>query len=162
MNRFVEVLTLKFIIQIMQQKQTLKIFHILILADTRFALKINLVNLKTEIDKLHTNKLASAPNDFIKLRNVVKNDVVKKTDYNAKITEIENKIPDISNLPTKTSLTTVENKIPGTNGLVKKTDYNTKITEIENKISDISNLATKTSLTYVENKMPNINGLATN
>ena len=38
--------------------------------------------------------------------------LVKKTDYNAKLTELENKIPDISNLATKTVLNTVENKIP--------------------------------------------------
>ena len=79
-----------------------------------------------------------------KLSNVGKNDVVKKTDYNAKINEIENKIPGISILATKTLLNTVENKIPDASGLVKKTDYNTKITEIKNKIPDISNLATKT------------------
>ena len=38
--------------------------------------------------------------------------------------KIENKIPNISNLPTKTALNTVENKIPDTSGLVEKTDYN--------------------------------------
>ena len=54
---------------------------------------------------------------------------LKKTDYTAKITEIENKIPDASNLATKTALTTVENKIPDADGLIKKTDYNAKITE---------------------------------
>ena len=53
-----------------------------------------------------------------KLSNVVKNDVIKKTDYNAKITDLENRIPDISNLTTKTALNTVENKIPNTSGLV--------------------------------------------
>ena len=58
-------------------------------------------------------------------------DFVKK----AKLTELENKIPDVSNLATKTALTTVENKIPVIN-LVNKTDYNTKITEIENKLND--------------------------
>ena len=42
------------------------------------------------------------------------------------------KIPDVSNLATKTALTTVENKRPSVSNLVKKTDYNTKITEIEN------------------------------
>ena len=42
----------------------------------------------------------------------------------AKLTELENKIPDISNLATKTELTTVENKIPDVSNLVKKTDYN--------------------------------------
>ena len=58
-----------------------------------------------------------------KLRDVVKNNNIKKTYYNAKITEIENKIPDISNLATKIALTTVENKIPDTSNLVKKTDF---------------------------------------
>ena len=33
---------------------------------------------------------------------------------------MENKIPDISNLATKTPLTTVENKIPSISDLVKK------------------------------------------
>ena len=53
-----------------------------------------------------------------------------------KLTELENKIPDISNLATKTALTIVENKIPDVSNLIKKTDYNTKITEIENKLTD--------------------------
>ena len=59
-------------------------------------------------------------------------DLVKE----GKLTELENKIPDISNLATKTALTTVENKIPSDSNLVKKTDYNTKITEIENKLNN--------------------------
>ena len=57
---------------------------------------------------------------------------VKKT----KLTEIENKIPDVSSLATKTALTTVENKIPDVSNLVKKTDYNSKVTEIENKLNN--------------------------
>ena len=83
-----------------------------------FALKTNLANLKAEVDKLDIGKLRPVPDDLSKLSNVVTNDVVKKTDYNAKITEIENKIPDTSNLATKTLLNTVENKIPGTGNLV--------------------------------------------
>ena len=59
--------------------------------------------------------------------------LLKKTTYNTKITELENKIPD-SNLATKTALTAIENKIPSVSNLVKKTDYNTKITDIENKL----------------------------
>ena len=55
--------------------------------------------------------------------------LVKKT----KLTELENKIPDVSSLATKTALTAVENKITSVRTLVKKTDYNTKITEIEKK-----------------------------
>ena len=126
-----------------------------------FALQTNLANLKTELDKLDVDKLVPAPDDLSKLSNVVANDVVKKTDYNNKITEIEGKIPDTSTLATKTTLTSIENKIPDTSSLVKKTDYNTKITEIEGKIPDISNLATKTALTTVENKIPNVTGSAT-
>ena len=126
-----------------------------------FALKRNLANLKTEVDKLDIDKLKPLPNDVSKLSNVVTNEVVEKTDYNAKITEIENIIPNIYNLATETALNTIENKIPDTSKLVKKVDYNTKIIEIEGKIPDISNLATKTALTSVENKIPNIGGLAT-
>ena len=58
--------------------------------------------------------------------------LVKKT----KLTELENKIHDISDLTTKTALTTVENKIPDISSLVKKTDYCTKITDIENKVNN--------------------------
>ena len=103
------------------------------------ALKTNLAHLKTEVDKLDIDELVPVPNDLSKLSNGVKNDVIKKTDNNAKITEIENKIPNISNLATKTSLNTVQNKIPDTSGLIKKTDYNAKVTEIEDKIPTLAN-----------------------
>ena len=43
-----------------------------------FALKTNLANLKTEVDKFGIDKLAPVPVDLIKLSDVVKNDVVKK------------------------------------------------------------------------------------
>ena len=45
---------------------------------------------------------------------------VKKTDYNATISEIEGKIPSISGLATTSVLTVVENKIPDVISLVKK------------------------------------------
>ena len=47
-----------------------------------YASKTNLAALKTEVDKIDTDKLKTVPNDLAKLTNVVKNDVVKKTDYN--------------------------------------------------------------------------------
>ena len=112
---------------------------------SNFALKTNLSNLKTEVDKLDINKLKILPNslsnlktkvdkldinklvpipaDLSKLSNAVKNDVVKKTEYNAKIKNIEDKLPDISNLATKTIL-------------------NTKINEVKNEIPSITGLAT--------------------
>ena len=50
-----------------------------------------------------------------------------------KLTELEDKIPDVSSLATKTALTAVENKIPDVSSLVKKTNYDTKIRELEKK-----------------------------
>ena len=61
--------------------------------------------------------------------------MVKKTDFNAKITEVEGKIPNITGLATNSVLTAIENKIPDVSSLVK-TDYDTKIPDIENKITD--------------------------
>ena len=104
------------------------------------ALKTNLANLKTKIDKLDINKLKPVPTDLSKLSDMVKSDVVKKTDYNKVVTKVDN---------------------INTSGLVKKTDYNTKINEIKNKIPDITTLATKTALTTVENKTSDITNLAT-
>ena len=64
----------------------------------------SLSNLKSNVDKLGIDKLAPVSVDLSKLSNVVKNDVVKKDVYNAKIKNIEDKIPDITNLATKTTL----------------------------------------------------------
>ena len=55
-----------------------------------FALKTYLANLKTEVDKLDVDKLVPVPTDLSKLSNVVKNDVVKKADYNKFVTKIGN------------------------------------------------------------------------
>ena len=88
-----------------------------------FVLKTNLANLKIEVDKLDIDKIVPVPTDLSKLSDVVKNDVVKKTDYNKLVTKVNN---------------------IDTSGLVKKTDYNTKITEIEDKIPYTSVLVKKT------------------
>ena len=61
---------------------------------------------------------------------------LKKTDFNFKISEVENKIPSITGLATNSALTAVENEIPYVSSLVKRADYNTKISEIENKVND--------------------------
>ena len=62
--------------------------------------------------------------------------MVKKTDSNAKISEVEGKIASISGLATTSALTAVENKIPTVSSLAKKIDNNTKISDIEKKITD--------------------------
>ena len=60
-------------------------------------------------------------------------DLLKKTDYNAKITETENKIPSITGLTTTAALTSVGNKKSSVSNLVKKTDCDTKLSGIESK-----------------------------
>ena len=85
-----------------------------------------LTNLKSKVDKLDVYKLAPVPVDLSKLSDVVKNDVVKKDVYNAKI--IEDRIPDITNLATNTTL-------------------NAKINEVKGEIPSITNLATTAALT---------------
>ena len=119
-----------------------------------FALKTNLTNLKTEVDKLDIEKLAPVPVDSSKLSDVVKNDVAKKTVYDKFVAKVDN--IDTSDFVLKTKYkidkTELENKIPDVSNLVRKT----KLTELENKILDISNLATKTVLTTVKSKIPSI------
>ena len=60
--------------------------------------------MKSKVDKLDVDKLAPVPVGLSKLSDVVENDVVKKDVYNAKIKNIEDKIPDITNLATNSSL----------------------------------------------------------
>ena len=76
MNHLAQILTLKLIFQIMQQRGILKnISHV----DTSsFALKTNLASLKTEADKLHINKLVPVPVDLSKLSDVVKMMLLKE------------------------------------------------------------------------------------
>ena len=55
---------------------------------SRFALKTNLAPLKTEVDILDTDKLKTVPVDLSKLTNVVKNDIVKKTEYDNLVNKV--------------------------------------------------------------------------
>ena len=119
-----------------------------------FASKTNLAALKTEVDKIDADKLNTVPVDLAKLTNAVQNDLVKKTDYNAKVTNIENQIAGVTkntldNLGDITRLKAID-----TSSFLLKTkltaDFNTlenKIDTVDKKIPDISGLATKTSLT---------------
>ena len=55
-----------------------------------FALKTNLANLKTEVDKSDIDKLVPIPVDLSKFSDVVKNDVAKKTVYNKLVAKVGN------------------------------------------------------------------------
>ena len=118
-----------------------------------FASKTYLAALKTEVDKIDVDKLKTAPTDLAKLTNAVENDLVKRTDYNTKVTSIEAQIAGLTknvvdNLADITKLKAID-----TNSFVLKTKLASDVTTLENKIDkdkeipDISGLATKTSLT---------------
>ena len=137
-----------------------------------FALKTNLVNLKTKVDKSDIAKLVPVPHDLAKLSNVVKNYIVKKTVYDKLVTKVnsidttgfvlETKY-DIEKSDLEKKISDAEKKIPDNNSLVKKTDNNSKITEIENKIPYVSGLVKKTGynakITEIEGKIPNVSNL---
>ena len=57
--------------------------------------------MKSKVDKLDVDKLVLIPDDLSKLSDLEKNDVVKKDVYNTNMKNIEDKIPDITNLATK-------------------------------------------------------------
>ena len=166
MNVLMEILVSKLIYLIMQQKADLKnVSHVDI---SSFALKPNLASLKTEVDKIDADKLKTVPVDLAKLGNVVKNDVIKKSEFDklaAKVNSIDNTKfvsrtkyeKDGSDFEDK--IDKIEKKIPDVTNLVKKTDFDTKVNEIEGKIPDISSIATKSALAVVENKTPDVSSL---
>ena len=101
------------------------------------------------------------PVDLSKLNDIVKNDVIKKAEYNKSVNKVNN--IDTSGFILKTKYDAdkleLDKKIPNISNIIKKSDYNTKINEIEGKIPSISNLATKTALTAVENKIRSTSNL---
>ena len=119
-----------------------------------YASKTNLAALKTELHKIDVDKLKTTPADLAELSNVVKNDVVKKTDYNTKVTSIENQIAGITknaigNLGDITKLKAVDtsNFVTLTRFSADTNALDDKIDGVGKKIPDVSGLATKTSLT---------------
>ena len=121
-----------------------------------FASKTNLAALKTEVDKIDTGKLKTVPDDLAKLSNAVKNNVVKKTDYNSKVSSIETQIAGVTKntLDNLADINTLKTKTVDTSNFVTTTKLSTdtnalddKIDKVDKKIPDVSRLATKTSLT---------------
>ena len=82
-----------------------------------FALKSDIASLKTEVDKIDADKLKTVPVDLAKLSNVIKNDVVKKTEYSKLVTKVDN--------------------IDTTNFVKKKNKYEKDGTDFEDKIDKI-------------------------
>ena len=102
-----------------------------------YATKTNLADIKSEVDKIDTGKLKTVPADLAKLSNVVKNDVVKKTDYNTKVTSVENQIAGVTkntldNLADITKLKAVD-----TSNFVAKTKFTADVDTLGNKIDSV-------------------------
>ena len=91
----------------------------------KFCAKTNLAKLKTEVDKLDVGKLMTVPVDLSELRDVVKNDVVKKTFYDKLVAKVNN---------------------IDTNDFVLKTKYNDDKTELEKNIPDVTDFVKKQNL----------------
>ena len=156
-----------------------------------YALKTNLAALKTEVDKRDTDKL-TVPDDLAKLSNVFKIEVVKKTDFSAdnyvtrtkfstdtnalddQIDKVDKKIPDVSNLATKSSVTILVRDLNDRidklkiNDYAKKTSltnymltstFNSKSTELENKIKDADIIA-KSTVTKANSVKSDLNDYA--
>ena len=62
--------------------------------------------------------------------------LLRKTDFDSKITEVEGKIPNISDLATNSSLTAVESKIPDILSLITKTDFDAKLKDISDRVTN--------------------------
>ena len=119
-----------------------------------YGTKTNLATLKSEVDKIDADKLKTTPADLAKLSNLVKNELVKKTDYNTEVTSIENQIAGVTKNAVDNLADITKLKAVDTSNFVLKTkltpDVNTletKIATVDKKIPDVSGLATKSSLT---------------
>ena len=88
-----------------------------------FASKTNLAALKTEVDKIDTDKLKTVPTDLAKLTNAIENDVVKKTDYNIKVTSIESQIAGLTKNTVDNLADITKLKAIDTNSFVIRTKF---------------------------------------
>ena len=113
----------------------------------------NLSNLKSKEDKFDVEKLVPVSVDLSKINDIVKNNANKKDVYNAKIKNIEDRIPNLTNAGTNTTLNAKLNKvkkgIPIITNVDTTTTFNNKINEVKNKVPNITNLATTTAFTWL-------------
>ena len=104
-----------------------------------FGSKTNLAALKTEVDKIDTDKLKAVPDDLAKLSNVVKNDVVKKTDYNTKVSSIEMQIAGVTKNTSDNlaDINTLKTKTVDTSNFVARTKFSTDTNALDDKIDKV-------------------------
>ena len=102
-----------------------------------YATKTNLASLKTEVDKIDTDKLKKVPADLAKLSNVVKNDVVKKTDYSTKVTSIEAQIAGLTKNTVDNLADITKLKAIDANSFVTRTKFSADTNSLDDKIDSV-------------------------
>ena len=102
-----------------------------------YATKTNLAASKSEVDKIDVDKLKTVPIDLSKLSNVVKNDVVKKTDYNTNVTSIENQIAGVTKNTVDNLADITKLKAVDTSNFVLKTKRTADVNTLDNKIDGV-------------------------
>ena len=102
-----------------------------------YASKTNLAALKAEVDIKDVDKLKTTPTDLAKLSNVVKNDVVKKTDYNTKVTSIEAQIAGLTKNTVDNLADITKLKAIDTNSFVTRTKFSADTKALDDKIDGV-------------------------
>ena len=102
-----------------------------------FASKTNLAALKTEVDKIDVDKLKTAPTDLAKLTNAIENDVVKKTDYNTKVTSIEAQIAGLTKNTVDNLADITKLKAIDTNSFVTRTKFSADTNALDDEIEGV-------------------------
>ena len=102
-----------------------------------FASKTNLAALKTEVDKIDVDKLKTTRTDLDRLSNLVKNDVVKKTDYNTKVTYIEAQIAGLTKNTVDNLADITKHKAIDTNSFVTRTKFSADTNALDDKIDGV-------------------------
>ena len=102
-----------------------------------FASKTNLAALKTEVYKIDTDKLKRTPTDIAKLTNAIENDVVKKTDYNAKVTSMEAQIAGLTKNTVDKLADVTRIKAIDTNSFVTRTKFSAGTNTLDDKIDGV-------------------------
>ena len=102
-----------------------------------FASKTNLAALRIEVDKIDADKLKTAPTDLAKLTNAIENDVVKKTDYNTKVTSIEAQIAGLTKNTVDNLVDITKLKAIDTNSFVTRTKFSADTNALDDKIDGV-------------------------
>ena len=102
-----------------------------------FASKTNLAAFKTEIDKIDADKLKTTSIDLDRLSNLVKNDIVKKTDYNAKVTSIEGQIARVTKNMLDNLADITKLKATDTNSFVIRIEFSADTNALDDKIDGV-------------------------